>query len=92
MAGDAFGRTHPDDGVPGKGGVLAFDTAIDGGPFYVWVGGTVGTAGDLEVVPAEQAGSVVYPDVPANAFFPMLVRMVKAAGTTHAIGKLRWAR
>jgi hypothetical protein len=92
MGVPAYGRTHPDDGIPDKGGVLAFDTEIAGGPFYVWVGGTVGAAGDLEVVPAGQSGSVVYPDVPANAFFPMLVTQVKAAGTTHLIGKLRWGR
>lgn len=92
MAGNPFARTHPDDGIPGKGGVLAWDTPISGGPFYVWVGGTVGTAADLEVIPAEQSTSVVYPDVPANAFFPMLVTQVVQAGTGHALAKLRWGR
>lgn len=92
MPTPAFSRTHPDDGIPDKGGAIVFDTEIAGGPFYVWVGGTVGTAADLEVVPAGQSASVVYPDVPANAFFPMLVTMVKAAGTGHLIGKLKWAR
>jgi hypothetical protein len=87
-----FARTHADDGIPDKGGELAWSTPIAGGPFYVWVGGDVGTAANLEVVPAGQSTSVVYPDVPTGAFFPMLVTQVVEAGTGHALSKLRWGR
>lgn len=85
-------RTHPDDGIPSRGGSFSFDTPLDDGPFYVWVGGAAGSVGDLEVVPADQSAPVIYPDVPAGAWFNMLVKQVNDAGTTHDIGKLRWGR
>lgn len=42
----------------------------------------VGVAGDLEVVPLGQTESVIFVNVTAGTFLPMIVSEIKSAGTT----------
>lgn len=42
----------------------------------------VGTGGDLEVVPAGQATSVIFKNVADGSFLPIVITEIKSAGTT----------